>query len=270
MGPWTVGVQGRYTLSYQSFLKSNDAFPYRASDLLGQGEFAAVDLMVQLERELFRHFFISTYAMPAGLRSGAPPAGDDPLREPVSNYHRLQFQYYFNLPLFRIGGFRSWYGGSSSVLYENRNLRFASGGSEEKWDLNFGIGPVLAAEYSLSRHFALRGEGHMLFYLPQASYGNIKRLNEADEPVDVAFHSFTFSTLLDAKLMIYPQRYLQLHLGYRNNYQNGFGNSAHSFRIGELMTHKLDHLHEFYLGLHFNIPSTWKKRKPNPPCPLSG
>jgi hypothetical protein len=313
IGPWTVGLQARYTAPYQSFTRASDAFPYRRSDILCLGEYLAVDVLVHLEREWFRHYFMSTLALPAALRSpgrsagdgslggcagdgspgglqadhplggpavgspGGPAAGFDPpwpdiLREPASAYQRLQFQYYFNLPLYRRDRFRSWYGMSSLVLYEKRELRFVSGLSEDKWDVNIGLGPTLAGEVFLSRWFAFRGEGHLLFFPPFASYGELRSLviSPSDQPEarDGDYQNFFVASMLDARLKYFPSRHLHLHLGYRFVTQNG--HAVHSAGSVERLAYKLDRLHEFYIGLHLNIPSTWMKRKPNPPCPLSG
>lgn len=302
IGPWTVGIQARYTAAYRSYISENEAFPYRTDEMLCTGEFWGVDLLVHLERERFRHYFTSTYAFPAGLRSpvrivpenapdGEPQAGNPPvahsrnpgyirfdstvpdvLREPASSYHRLHFQYYFNLPLYRVGRLRSWYGLSSSVLYEKRELRFLSGLSEEKREISVGLGPTLAAEVFLSRRFAFRGEAHMLFYTPYSSFGQVRSLvwdGENGQMVarDGDYQHFFVANLLDGKLKYFPNRHLHLHLGYRFVTQNG--HALQTAESPERLTYKLDRLHEVYLGFHLNIPSTWRKRKTNPPCPLS-
>lgn len=273
IGPWTVGLQARYTAPYQSFLRANDGFPYRADEMLCLGEFWAADVLVHLERKWFRHYFMSSYALPAALRSPDNAPGADLLREPASAYQRLQFQYFFNLPMYRQGRLRSWYGLSSMVLYEKRNLRFVSGLSEDKWDVNFGLGPTLAAEVFLSRRLAFRGEGHLLFFAPFASYGEVRSLvmppgNGQLEARDGDYRNFFVASMLDARFRYHFSRQLHLNLGYRFVTQNG--HAVPTAGSVDRLAYKLDRLHEFYIGLHLNIPSTWRKRKPNPPCPLSG
>jgi hypothetical protein len=313
IGPWTVGLQARYTAPYQSFTRASDAFPYRRSDMLCLGEFWAADLLVHLERDWFRHYFMSTYALPtalrspvapaanapgvsqadhppggsaangspggsaAGLATGGPAAGFDPpwpdiLREPASSYQRLHFQYYFNLPMYRQGRLRSWYGLSSSVLYEKRKISFLSGMSEDKWDVNIGLGPTLAGEVALSRRLAFRTEGHVLFYTPYTSFGKTRSLviGPGDEPEarDGDYQNFFVASLLDARFRYHFSREVHLNLGYRFISQNG--HAVLTAGSAERLAYKLDRLHEFYIGLHLNIPSTWRKRKTNPPCPLSG
>jgi hypothetical protein len=92
--------------------------------------------------------------------------------------------------------------------------------------------------------------------------------NGQPEARDGDYQQFFAAGFLDGKFKYFPNRHLHLHLGYRFVTQNGHAVLAAG--SAERLAYKLDRLHEFYFGLHLNIPSTWRKRKPNPPCPLSG
>jgi hypothetical protein len=273
-GPAVMGAQVRYAWSFSHFFPAGDALPYRADYREALAEVVSADLFLELERGRLRHRLVAALSLPASLRTDPEAPVTNPLRQDGSSRHYMELFYGFGAPLLRSRTFSAWYGLSAALAYERLVRRHVSGLQERQWDAGLGLGPSLAAELPLTRRLSLRGEAHALVFLPYASYGKWETnrpavTQEGEGPGEMPYHQLTLNPRLDGRINIRAGRLMGARLGYRYTVFNGYGNQVIALRQEEVVVRKLHGVHEVYLGIHFNAPGQWRKRKPVPSCPLS-
>lgn len=246
------GFNVRY-YPYQSFSQTNPSFPFKIGYPTFLADVIAFEAQAQIAKKRFDHLFYLTYSIPSAVTSDNGLGSNILLRPAESSYSRLQMMYNLNLPLFSAGKLEARYGGTASLLYEERGLTFNSGRVDSQWDIGAGIGPMFSIYYPLTPMLAIQAQGHFLFYVPYLSYGKLESQLAGNEPLVSDYYSFVYATCWDAHFQVNPRGDVQLRIGYRRNDQVGFGNSAPSFKVHEQVSYKLERFNEFYFGAVIKI-----------------
>ncbi len=246
------GVDIKY-YPYQSFSRTNPDFPYRGGYPIFLADMISLDLRLELQGDRTAHFFRLGWAPSSNVTSDNGFGNNFLLNASKSTFYRLQLEYFFQIPFISLSGFDAYYGFSSMLLYEKRNLTFVSGSRQNQWDFGPGIGPHLSFDLVLSPFATLKTGGHFLVFLPYVSMGRHESVNRDGVVSTTKYFPFTLSTLLNATLQFQTQETFRLEMGYRLTDQVGFGNPTPSFSPDEMVTYKLERFHEFFIGLTFKI-----------------
>jgi hypothetical protein len=247
-----MGLNVRY-YPYQSFSLIKPSFPLQMGYPSYVADVIALGLDFERRGRTWDHYMSVKWSVPAAVSSDDGNRRNILIKPGESSLNRFQYQYFFTLPLITAGETLARFGGSSSFVYEKRELTFVSGRTENQWDIGAGLGPVFSLYFPLLPSLAFHGQYHLLFYLPYFSYGEWESQHVGSPLLSSIYYPFIFSTHWELKSIINPAGDFQLQIGYRKTDQVGFGNSTPSFTFDENVIHKLERYHEFFFGVILKI-----------------
>lgn len=242
-------------MTYESFSQTKPSFPFRAGYPSLVSTQPAFELQIHANRKNSGHHFELTGALPGKLASNNGLKQDYLLGDGNNYFYRYQLKYYLSTKLFQVGETKFVHGVTLSALYEARELFYRSGQIDYQWDAGLGMGPALGFSVPVGQRMVINGKGHFVFYLPWLGAGNWKTTLPDDQSISSFYYPFTYATTWELNMGLLVQENFRVLLGYRKNDQVGVGNAFPSFKVNELVSYKLDRMHEFFIGFSINVLS---------------
>lgn len=263
-----AGINVHY-LSYQSFTPDTLAFPLNRSFPRYNGNSAAFELAIYIQRNTASHRFYGLVSLPAYL-AGLDSLGNSLILDTYGSYfQQLSAGYQFSLPLLLRRSIQLYYGATLSIRHQQTSLTFLPAGKFGKKEFMAGLGPGLSAEVRLLPRLLFRAESAVLFYTPYTSAGVLTTVSESTYMPGQNYRPATYVVASGAHINYDLGEHWQARLGYTRFYAQGLGGVEPAFVPARPVTFSHELTQGIYAGMVYVIPPRWTKRKVEYPCPLS-
>ncbi len=165
-----------------------------------------------------------------------------------SKFTCLQLEHQMQMDLIRFHAFDVDFAPLAGIEYQKRHLIYPSQTELETTDYNLFLGIRTLPRVPLSDHISLQAGFDSFFYLPYLNIGVLKRRSGRHGNIESAqYHGFYYRTRVHCALVYRFEDRDVLKLGYRHESTVGFANHEPLFYIDELIHHRMDDTHRFYL-----------------------
>lgn len=140
----------------------------------------------------------------------------------------------------------------AGLEFQLRNVTYNSNSREQTRDINLFLGIRTVPKFHLNKTLTLQAGFDSFFYLPYLNTGKLKKWNGEEKLVErTTYHAFYYRTRLHVSVKYKANNGKTLRLGYRNGKTVGFANSKPLFYIEELVHHRMDRYHNFFIEYEF-------------------
>lgn len=237
---------------YNSYSQQKMGYPIKAGYPVIQAQGVAVSVGYKLRRDSRIHAFSIETTAPAGLTSDNGTGQNHLLASNNLSYHKSIIGYKLWLNLFDFGKINAKHSFSSGVLYEYRKLHYASGAIEKTSDINLYLGPCFQISYDVNHQLQIFGEFDAHFYLPYVNYGSLKAFSETGEQtLSSPYRAFYYQTWFSVGIRCRISNQMGINVTFSKDDLVGFANREPSFKVNDIIHHKLDRVYALTVGVDF-------------------
>jgi hypothetical protein len=251
------GVPNGRTISsqfwfYRSYSQQKMGYPLRAGYPVVQAQGVALNGSFSFRKGPRVHTFSFFTTAPTKLSSDNGQGENFLLAESELSYYKAMLGYKLWLTLFDGDKISLKHNLSSGVLFEYRNLPFLSGTSEKTGDINLYLGPCFRATYDLNPQWQLSVGFDAHFYLPYFNYGSLSSFSDAGEKIYASsYRAFYYQTNFILGFRYAIDTDLGLRVAISKDDLVGFANRKPSFKVNDIIHHKLDRVFALTVGVDF-------------------
>ncbi len=238
--------------TYNSYSQQKMGYPLKAGYPVIQAQGVAVHGSYKFRRDSRIHAFSIESIAPVRLTSDNGTGQNHLLASNNLSYYKSIIGYKLWLNLFDFGKISVKQSFSSGVLYEYRKLNYVSGAIEKTSDINIYIGPCFQISYNVNQQWQIIGGFYAHFYLPYLNYGSLSTLYETGEQIFLSrYRAFYYQTNFSLGIRFKINNDLGIRIAFSKDDLVGFANRKPSFKINEIIHHKLDRVYALSVGVEF-------------------
>lgn len=238
--------------SYNSYSQQNMGFPIKAGYPVIQAQGGAVSVGYKFRRDTRIHTFSIFTTAPTSLTSDNGNGQNHLLASNNLSYHKSIIGYKLWLNLYEFGKISAKHSFSSGVLYEYRKLHYASGAIEKTNDINLYLGPCFQINYYAAPQWQVLGNFDAHFYFPYVNYGSLKTFSETGEQtLSSPYRAFYYHTQFSVGIRYRISNQIGITMAFSKDDLVGFANREPSFKVNDIIHHKLDRVYALTVGVDF-------------------
>lgn len=238
--------------SYSSYSQQKMGYPLKAGypAIKAYGVAPSIEYAFQ-QNKTFHSLSISS-TIPAAM-SSENGTGENHLisdSRPIYNKTILNYSLWFDL--IKRGNFNAKHSFSSGLLFEYRKLTYKSETSEKSSDVNLYLGPCVQLNYNVTQQWCIMGEFDAHFYIPYFNYGRLETFSETGERIfSSAYRAFYYQTNFHLGIKYLIDNEMGIRIGFSKDDLVGFANRKPSFKVNDIIHHKLDRVYAITVGVDF-------------------
>jgi hypothetical protein len=174
------------------------------------------------------------------------------LQKAQSNLTGIILEHRMERTLFSYQSFDLDFAPLAGLDFQLRNVTYTSDSREQTTDINIFMGLRTVPKFHINKTLSLQAGFDSFFYLPYLNTGTLKKWDRKDNLVEkTSYYAFYYRTRFHASVKYKANNDKTFRLGYRNNKTVGFANSKPLFYIEELVHHRMDRYHNFFIEYEF-------------------
>ncbi len=238
--------------SYSSYSQQKMGYPLRAGYPAIQAKGVAVRVNYKFSKGLVAHELSLLTTAPAGLTSNNGTGQNLLIENKSLSYHKSILGYKLWLNLIDLENIRATHSFSSGVLLEFRRLNYLSGDIEKTRDINLYLGPCFHIAYDVSQQWQVFAGFDAHFYLPYLNYGWLKTFSETGEQrFSSPYRAFYYQTNFSLGIRYDINKQMGVKVAFSKDDLVGFANRKPSFKVNDIIHHKLDRVYALKVGVEF-------------------
>ena len=243
---------GSQIWTYSSCSQQKMGYPLKAGYPVVIAFGVAPSIEYTLQQNKTVHSFSVSTSIPAVMNSDNGAGENFLISDSRPMYNKTILNYKLWLNLLKSGKFNAKHSFSSGLLYEYRKLTYKSEAYEKSSDLNLFLGPCLQVNYNVTQQWCILGEFDAHFYIPYLNYGRLETFSESGERIfSSAYRAFYYQTKFYLGIKYLIDSEIGVRIGFSKDDLVGFANRKPSFKVNDIIHHKLDRIYSLKVGVEF-------------------